>query len=55
MPRLNDNSALSFAKDFTITALEHSMIKSDSDPKITAENVATFYKTLVESLSAKDD
>lgn len=55
MVKLNTNSALSFSKEFTIIALENSMIKVDTDPKVTAERVATFYKELVKSLIEEDN
>lgn len=47
MALVNQETALKMAKDLTIVAIEHSMIKADTDPVVTAENIATFYKTLV--------
>jgi hypothetical protein len=51
---LNEGSALTFAKEFTITALEHGMIKASDDPEQTAKDIATFYKTLAQSLNKED-
>lgn len=48
MALLNNEAALKIAKELTITAMEHSMIKANVDPSITAENVFNFYKSLVE-------
>ena len=42
------------AKQFTITALEHSMITACSDPKETAKNVADFFQTVFESLTGDE-
>lgn len=55
MARLNENAALKFAQDLTKTALEHSMIKASHSSEATAEEVASFYKTLVKSLLADDN
>lgn len=44
------NYAYDCAKQFTLTALEHSMIASSPDPKKSAKNVADFFQTLYESL-----
>ena len=50
MALMNSEAALKVAKEFTTTALEHSFIKSDPDPKQAAANLATFYRSLVEEL-----
>lgn len=54
MLTLNPNSALNFAKEFTITALEHGMIKANADPEQTAKDIAIFFKTLASSLNEED-
>jgi hypothetical protein len=45
---------LNYAKEFTITALEHGMIKASDDPEQTAKDIALFYKTLATSLNKED-
>ena len=47
---LKPTYAYDCAKEFTITALEHSMIPASTDPKISAQNVADFFQTLCTSL-----
>lgn len=54
MLKLSENTAITYAKEFTLTALEHSIIKGDNDPKVSAKNVATFYKELLNSLLKED-
>ena len=51
---LNPNAAIDYAKQFTITAMEHSMITHSTDPKKTAENVAEFFETMFSALSGKE-
>lgn len=48
---LNDNSAISFAKEFTITAIEHSLIPSSTDPVEAADNVTAFFNRIADTLS----
>ena len=55
MSMLNDEAALKFAKEFTITAMEHSIIAGNVDPSKAADNVYIFYKTLFEKLSGSKD
>lgn len=55
MAKLNSESALSIAKELTITALEHSMIGISHSSEATAEEVGTFYKALVKSLLAEEN
>ncbi len=42
------------AKEFTILAIEHSMITASKDPKETAKNVSDFFNTLLESLATNE-
>ena len=46
---LKPGAAFECAKEFTITAIEQSMIPASKDPKETAENVADFFNCLLES------
>ncbi len=54
MAMLNNEAALKFAKEFTITAMEHNLIKVGNSASETANNVYEFYKTMYEKLSAKN-
>ncbi len=48
---LKPSYAFDCAKQFTITALEHSMITVSSDPKESAKNVTDFFQTVFASLT----
>ena len=48
---LTDNFAISFAKEFTITAIEHSLIPSSDDPIKAADNVTAFFNRIADTLS----
>lgn len=49
--KLNQNAAYKTAKEFTIIAMEHSMIKVATDSKETAQNVVDFFNHIVDCLS----
>lgn len=51
---LKPTYAYECAKQFTITALEHSMITVSSDPKESAKNVADFFQTVYASLTGDE-
>ena len=46
---LKPGAAFECAKEFTITAMEHSMIPASKDPKETAKNVSDFFNSLLQS------
>lgn len=48
---LNNSSAIIYAKELTTTAMEHSMIKSSTDPKETAKNVTDFFNYVADTLA----
>ena len=52
--KLTDNSAINYAKELTITAMEHSMIKATTDPKETAKNVTDFFNYVADTLAGKN-
>ncbi len=47
---LKPSYAYECAKEFTITAMQHSMITSCEDPKDTAKNVTEFFQAVLSSL-----
>lgn len=51
---LKPQAAYECAKEFTITAMEHSMIAASKNPKETAKNVSDFFNALLESLAANE-
>ncbi len=52
--KLKPTYAYDCAKQFTITALEHSMITSSTDPKESAQNIADFFQTVYTSLTGDE-
>jgi len=50
---LNESYACEVAKELTITALENNMITPSDSAKTTAEEIALFYRTLVDCLSTE--
>ena len=52
--KLKATYAYECAKEFTIIALEHSMITACSDPKETARCVVDFFQTAYASLTGDD-
>lgn len=51
---LKPNFAIEYAKEFTIIAMQNSMIPRTSDSAITAKNVTTFFNTICDELTAKE-
>lgn len=54
MAILSPEAAIKYAKELTITALEHDMISASDNACETAENIYKCYKTLYEKLSGKN-
>lgn len=48
---INDTSAISYAKEFTIKAIEHSLIPSSTNPVEAADNVTAFFNRIADTLS----
>ncbi len=53
MAMLNNEAALKYAKELTVTSIEHNLIAANENAAVTANNVYEFYKTLYEKLSGK--
>ena len=53
--KLKPNFAIEYAKSFTTTAMEHSMIATSKDPKETAKNVTDFFNALCDELTVTEN
>lgn len=51
MAILNNEAAAEYAKELTITAMEHNMIAASTDPAKTGENIFKCFKTLYEKFA----
>lgn len=52
--KLNNNAAATYAKELTITAMEHSMIRASVDPQETAKNVTDFFLCVADTLAGEN-
>lgn len=52
--KLKPNFAIEYAKLFTTTAMEHSMIAASKNPAETAKNVTEFFNTVYSELSGDE-
>lgn len=48
--KLTYSNAVSIAKEMTITAMEHSMIRATNDPVETAKHVTDFFNHIADTL-----